>query len=331
MKKKIVVFATSFQDELLTHPDGEGEPALQLRQAAERNSLELEFRCDRNPGTPPTAAELEAVTAIIADLEKWDRGLLEQVGRAKGGDLGLLARYGIGYSSIDIAAAREAGIQVTNTPGASAQPTAEWAVSSLLDVAGRRIPHHARAGEGLTKSGPSRLDISGKTLGIIGTGTIGKQVAAMLSGFGLRLRAADLYPDHEWASAHGVEYTDIGSLCEQADFITLHASGNSQLIGTAEIGRMHPTTVLVNCARGVLVDNRAVYEAVRDGRLYGYGIDEVWEHNDLPLSPDLNIAASPHVGSDTDLGKLRMQQLSAQAVIDYIDGRDPQYIVNKEK
>ncbi|MDZ7792987.1 MAG: NAD(P)-dependent oxidoreductase [Spirochaetia bacterium] len=330
MKKKIVVFATSFQDELLTHPEGEGEPARQLRQAAEGNSLELDFRCDRNPGTPPSAEELKAVVALIADLEKWDRRLLEQVGQAKGGDLGLLARYGIGYNSIDITAAREAGVHVTNTPGASSQPTAEWAVSTLLDVAGRRIPHHSRAGGGLTKSGPSRLDISGKTLGIIGTGNIGRQVAAMLSGFGLKLLAADLYPNHEWARAHGVEYTDIGSLCEQADFITLHASGGSRLIEAAEIARMHPTTVLVNCARGVLVDNRAVYEAVRDGRIYGYGIDEVWEHWDMPLTSDLNITASPHVGSDTDLGKLRMQQLSAQAVIDYIDGREPQYIVNKE-
>ncbi|MCF7949284.1 MAG: hypothetical protein K9M94_11915 [Spirochaetia bacterium] len=330
MKKKIVVFATSFQDELLTHPEGEGEPARQLQQAAKRNALELEFRCDRNPGTPPTAEELKGVVALIADLEKWDRGLLEKVGRCKGGELGLLARYGIGYSSIDIAAARESGIHVTNTPGASALPTAEWAVSTLLDVAGRRIPHHARAGKGLTKTGPSRLDVSGKTLGIIGTGNIGKQAAAMLGGFGLKLLAADLYPDYQWAQAHGVEYTDIGSLCEQADFITLHASGGSCLIGAAEISRMRPTTVLVNCARGVLVDNRAVYEAVRDGRIYGYGIDEVWEHGDMPLTPDLNIAASPHVGSDTDVGKLRMQQLSAQAVIDYVNGREPQYIVNKE-
>ncbi len=329
MKKKIVVFATSFTDALVTHPGDEGKPAENLKAAAERNSLELEFRCSRNPSAPLSFEEVEGVVAVISDLELWDRELLEKVGKAQGGDLGILARYGIGYNNIDITAAREAGIYVTNTPGASAQPTAEWTVSTLLDVAGRRIPHHARAGSGLTKTGPSRLDISGKTLGIIGTGNIGKQVAALLRGFNLRIIAADIQPDKGWARTQGVEYTDIKSLCEQSDFITLHASGGDLLIGPDEIGRMRPTTVLVNCARGVLVDNRAVYKAVREGRIYGYGIDEVWEYPDLPLTADLNIAASPHIGSDTDQGKLRMQHMSAQAVIDYVDGKEPLYIVNK--
>lgn len=329
MRNKIVVFATSFMDELLTHPDGEGRPAKELQAAAERNGLELEFRCSRNPATPLSYKEVEGVVAAIADLEIWNPELLAQVGKAKGGDLGILARYGIGYNNIDTVAAHEAGVHVTNTPGASAAPTAEWTVSTLLDVAGRRIPHHARAGKGMTKSGPSRLDVSKKTLGIIGTGNIGKQVAALLRGFDLKIIAADLVQDTEWAAANGVEYVDLPELCERADFITLHASGGNLLLGADEIGRIKPTSVLVNCARGALVDNRAAYEAVRAGRLYGYGIDEVWDYEDLPLTADLNIAASPHVGSDSDMGKLKMQQMSAQAIIDYVDGKEPQHIVNK--
>ncbi|MFW6209143.1 MAG: NAD(P)-dependent oxidoreductase [Spirochaetota bacterium] len=329
MRKKIVVFATSFMDELLTHPDGEGRPAKELQEAAERNCLDLEFRCNRNPAEPLSFKEVEGVVAAIADLELWKRELLEKAGKDRGGDLGILARYGIGYNNIDTVAAREAGVHVTNTPGASAAPTAEWTVSTLLDVAGRRIPHHARAGKGLTKSGASRLDVSGKTLGIIGTGNIGKQVAALLSGFNMKIIAADLMQDTEWAAANGVEYVDLPEVCERADFITLHASGGSLLLGADEIARMQPTTVLVNCARGALVDNRAAYEAVRTGRLYGYGIDEVWDYEDLPLTDVLNIAASPHVGSDSDMGKLRMQQMSAQAIIDYVDGKEPQHIVNK--
>ncbi len=329
MNKKIVVFATSFLDELMTHPAGEGEPARLLKEAAQRNSLEVEFRCTRNPLNPIEAREVEGTVAVIADLERWDAGVLSTVGRAGGGDLGLIARYGIGYNSVDITAAQTAGVLVTNTPGASARPTAEWAVSTLLDVAGRRVPHHNRAAIGKTKSGPSRIDVTGKTLGVIGTGTIGRHVVAMVRGFDLDVIASDPYPDHDWAAANGVEYLDIPTLCARADFITLHASAHAQLIGAEEIGRMKPTAVLVNCARGILVDNRAVYRAVRSGALYGYGLDEVWEHSDLPLEGSVNIAVSPHVGSDSDYGKLRMQQMSAEAVVDFVDGKKPRYLVNE--
>jgi len=326
MGKKIKVFATSFLDELLTHPEDEGRALSMLKEAAGRNSLELELRCDRSPLKPMTADELQDTLAVIADLETYDPELFLKAGRKHGGPLGLIARYGIGYNNVDVKAANEAGVLVTNTPGANSLPTAEWAITTLLDIAGRRIPHHTRASVGQTKSGPSRLDISGRTLGIIGTGNIGKQVARLLSGFQMKILAADLYPDEEWARENNVHYVDIAEICAQADFITLHASGGGQLIGKKELGLMHPTTALINCARGVLVDNYAVYCAVKTGQLWGYGIDEVWDNEELPLE-GLNIAASPHVGSDTDRGKLQMQLMSARAVVDFVDGKQPEYVV----
>lgn len=327
MPQKIIVFSTSFLDELLTHPPEEGRARALLEEAAERNNLELEFRCGRSPLVPMTTEELEGATAVIADLEVYDASVLSAVGVKNGGSLGLISRYGVGYNSVDIEAAREAGILVANTPGANSLPTAEWAVATLLDIAGRRIPHHTRAGSGRLKAGPSRLDISGKTLGVIGTGSVGKKVVELMTGFHCRAIAAEIRPDTEWARAHGVEYVDLDTICSEADFITIHASGGEMIIGPRELSLMKPTTVLVNCARGVLTDNREIYTAVRDGRLWGYGIDEVWEYEDLPLA-GLNISASPHVGSDTDMGKVRMQLMSAQAVIDYVDGRQPEFIVN---
>jgi len=328
MAKKIIVTASSFLDELLTHPPDEGRAKLALEEAARRNSLKLEFRCDRNPLLPMTAEELEDVTAVLADLEIYEPDVLRETGRKNEGHLGLIARYGVGYNSVDAVAAREAGIWVTNTPRANSLPTAEWAVTTILDIAGRRIPHHLRAGTGKLKTGPSRLDISGKTLGVIGTGNIGRRVVELMRGFSLTVLAADPYPNEEWAAANEVEYVDLSTLCRKSDFITIHASGGDRLIGRPELALMRPTTVLVNCARGILADARAVYEAVQAGRLWGYGLDEVWEYDDLPLN-ELNIAASPHVGSDTDLGKLQMQLMSAQAVIDFVDGKKPQFIVNK--
>ncbi|MFP4267818.1 MAG: NAD(P)-dependent oxidoreductase, partial [Spirochaetaceae bacterium] len=325
-QQKIVVCATSFFDVLLTEPSKTGEAARRLQSAAEERGFSVEYRCERNPLNPMSPEELESVTAVIADLEGYDRELLSRVGTAAGGSLELISRYGTGCSSIDLDAAREYGVTVTNTPGVNALPMAEWALGTMIDVAGRRIQHHERASTGKRKTGPSRIDLSGKKVGILGTGFSGKYLASLLSGFKADIYAYAPRPDKEWAEEQGVKYRELEELCEISDFISLHASASYEIIGRKEISRMKPTTVLVNCARNVLVDNRAVWEAVRDGRLWGYGLDEVWEHEDMPLE-GLNIITTPHVGSDTDKGKLGMQMGSVQAVIDFIEGKIPKHCV----
>ncbi len=325
----VVVFATSFLDDLSTEPPGSGEGVRLLGELADSSAgkVKVTYNCDRDPSRPLTPQELAGVRAVIADLETYPASLLERVGPKGGGDLELIARYGVGYDSVDLDAATKAGITVTNTPGANTVPTAEWAVATILDIAGRRVPHHQRASQGLSKAGPSRLDVSGRTLGIVGTGAIGRTVAELLGGFNMRVIAYDPYPQQEWAQANGVTYVDFHALCGEADFITLHAATKKQIVGPQEIELMKPTTALINCARGVLVDNRAVYDAVKEGRLFGYGLDEVWPHADLPLQ-GLNIAVSPHVGSDTDGGKAGMQQLSAEAVVEFFSGKTPRFALN---
>jgi D-3-phosphoglycerate dehydrogenase len=330
MSGKIIVFATSFLDAPVAKVKHEGEAKKMLEDAAKRHGLKLEFRCSRNPLEPMTASELVDAVAVIADLEKYGADLLKAVGPESGGSLGLVARYGIGVSSVDLQGATDAKVQVTNTPGASAPPTAEWAVTSIMSIAGRRKMQHERASIGKTKFGPSRLDVSKKTLGIIGTGTIGRRVFELLSGYDMDVIAYDPYPNGEWAKAHGVSYVGLDELCAKADFITIHASGESMIIGERELSLMSPTTALINCARGHLVDNKAVYEAVKNGKLWGYGLDEVWQYPDLPLE-GLNIEVSPHVGSDSDNGKIAMQMLSAQSVVEFLDGKELSFLVNPQK
>jgi len=327
MANKIIVFATSFLDELVTRPPGEGRAKQMLLEAASRHGLEVDFRCDRDPSLPMTEGELNDAVAVIADLEEYGAPVLSQAGPAAGGSLRLIARYGIGYNSIDTEAAAAAGILVTNTPGANALPTAEWTLATIIDIAGRRIPHHKGAALGHLKSGPSRLDISGKTLGVVGMGHVGTRVVSLFEGFDMRIISHDRTPDLDWFARHGVASVDLPTVCREADFITLHTSGGIQIIGAAELALMKPTAVLVNCARRVHVDNRLVYEAVRDGRIWGYGIDEVWTWDDLPLD-GLNIIASPHVGSDTDIGKVNMQMGSAHSVVDFLEGRPQKHPVN---
>lgn len=330
-KKKVLVLATSFLDELITHPEEEGKAKQMLDDLVENSNQQIEiiYRCDRNTEDPLQVEELENVTAVIADLEKYDRTILSKVNRSAGGSLGLISRYGIGINAVDTDAATEFGVIVTNGPGCNALPTAEWTQSTIMDVAGRRILHYNTASAGKVKEGPSRLDITGKTLGIIGTGTIGKYVAKLMKGYDVKLLAYDIYPDQQWASENNAQYTGLEEICSNADVITLHASSNDVIIGQKEIDLMKPTTVLVNCARGILVDNRAVYEAVKNERIWGYGLDEIWTEKDLPLD-GLNIIVSSHVGSDSDMGKIGMQVMSAEAVVDYINGNPLKHVVNPE-
>lgn len=328
--KKVLVFATSFLDDLKTHPKDEGKAKNMLDELAGKSDgeIKIEYRCNRNPLEPLRTEEFENVVAVIADLEKYDREFLSKVGKAGNGSLGIIARYGIGFSSIDLDAATEYGIMVTNAPGCNALPTAEWTQAVIMSVAGRTAQQYKTASLGQSKEGPSRLDISGKTLGVIGTGTIGKHVIKLMQGFDVNVIAYDLFPDHEWAEKNNVKYTDLDILYKQSDIITIHASCSEQIVGEKEIELMKPSTILVNCARGILVDNRAAYQAVKEGCIFGYGLDEVWEEKDLSLDGH-NIIVSSHVGSDTDAGKIGMQLMSAQPVVDYLNGIIPQHIVNK--
>jgi D-3-phosphoglycerate dehydrogenase len=329
--EKILVLATSFLDDLMTHPEEEGKARRILDDLAEGSNgrIEIEYRCDRDRTIPLDAEELVRVTAVISDLELYQRELLQEVGAASGGTLKLISRYGVGFDAVDLEAATEYGVMVSNCPGCNARPTAELSVATILDVAGRRIPHHETASRGKMKEGPSRLDVFGKTVGIIGTGSIGKHVFGLMKGFNISGVAYDLYPDSAWAEQAGVRYLKSpDAVCEQADIITLHASSNDAIITQTQIDLMRQTTVLVNCARKHLVDNEAVYDAVQQGKIWGYGMDEIWDL-DLPLD-GLNIAVSPHVGSDTDMGKIGMQVMSAQSVVDYMQGLKPLSIVNKE-
>lgn len=329
--EKILVLATSFLDDLITHPADEGKGSRMLVALSEASNGEIEvvYRCDRDPRKALDPKELDRTAAIISDLEPYTPELLDTVGAANGGPLKLIARYGVGFDAVDLESATRSGVMVTNCPGCNALPTAELTVMTILDVAGRRIPHYETASRGKTKEGPSRLDVSGKTLGVIGTGAIGRNVFELMKGFRLRGVAYDPYPNREWAERVNLKYLDSpDAVCEQADIITLHAASNDTIITRDRIDRMGPTTVLINCARRHLVDNEAVYQALKAGRIWGYGMDEIWDLN-LPLQ-GLNIVVSPHVGSDTDMGKIGMQVMSAQAVVDLMAEVKPQYIVNPE-
>lgn len=325
--RKIVVFATSFLDTPVASSPDSGKARAQLESAAEHSGFSVEYRCERDPRTPLDPSEFEGVAAVIADLERYDRDLLEAVGQGNGGSLAVISRYGTGVSNIDLEAAADSGVLVANAPGANAAPTAEWTLATILSVAGGRILNHGRAARGLAKTTCPRLDLRGRTLGIIGTGSVGRRLVELVDGFRMDVIAFTPHPDHEWANAHGVRYTTFEEVIECSDVLSLHASADYQLVGEAEIARMKPTAMLINCARDHLVDTEAVYRAVSEDRLWGYGLDEVWTRDDLPLRPELNIVVSPHIGSDSDYGKEQMQLVSAKNITAWLEGGRPPHPV----
>ena len=330
MKEKVVVYAGGFTDEPIVPIQGDRSGEL-IRKLEER--FDIEYRCDNPEKRDGLKVEMfDGVVAVVADfLETYDRELLEQIGVKNGGSVRLLSRYGVGVNNIDLAAANESGIMVTNCPGCNSLPTAEWTVSRILDVAGNDVHQRNLASQGRDKDGTSRQDIFGKTVGIVGTGNIGRRVGRILElGFGANLIAYSPSQHGEWVEAHRVDYKNsVDDICREADIVTLHATppDGSRLIGQEQLELMKPTAILVNCARGYLVDEEAVYHAVRKEKLFGYGVDEAWTREDLPLD-GLNIVTSPHVGSDSDLGKNGMKVMSLQAVVDLmVDEKRPEYVV----
>ena len=262
----------------------------------------------------------------------------ELLGRAP--RLKMIANMGVGYNHIDIAAATRRGIPVSNTPGVLTDATADLAFTLILAVARRVVEGDRRVREGKFKLWAPFLflgrEVSGKTLGIVGFGRIGRAVARRAAGFGMRVlyhNRSRLTPAEERESP--AEYADLNTLLAQADFVSLHVplSGETRhLIGAAELSRMKPTAYLINTARGPVVDEVALLAALQRGMIAGAGLD-VYE-NEPALTPGLadlpNVVLLPHVGSATLETRTAMAAMAARNLIAGLDGQRPPNLVNPE-
>lgn len=267
--------------------------------------------------------------AMIAGVEPITARVLEAAPRLR-----LIARRGVGYDTVDIAAATARGIAVAITAGALTDAVADHTMALLLAVS-RRVPELDR----LVKAGgwdriPS-VDVSGKTLGLVGFGAIGRAVAKRAQGFGMRVLAYDTLPDAATAEALGVTLCDFDVLLAESDFVSLHVPlmpATRGLIGEAALRKMKPTASLINTSRGPVVDEAALIEALRERRLAGAGLD-VFQHEpirDLSLAGLPNVVATPHVASHTAETLARMERSCAEAVLAVRGGRRPAHVVNPE-
>ncbi len=248
---------------------------------------------------------LVGIEGLIAGTERLDREIL-----AAAVGLRAISRVGVGLENIDLFAARELGIQISNTPEPPARAVAELALGGILALLRHLCPADRELRRGNWNKPMGRL-LSGSTVGIIGTGRVGRALIGLLASFRCRVLAVDLQPDSAWAEENSVEYTGIDELMTASDVVSLHVPLTHEtrhLIDRRRIALMKPGAILVNCARGGLVDEATLAENLRSGNIGGAYLD-VFETE--PYHGELielnNTLLSPHIGSYASECRLQME------------------------
>jgi glyoxylate reductase len=303
-----------------------------------RNEAELRLWEDDLPPSPAQLLELldgcDGALTLLTD--RIDGAVLDQNPKLR-----VVSNLAVGYDNIDVPAATARGVLVCNTPGVLTAATADhtWA---LLLAAARRIPESiAYVREGKWKTwGPLLLlgqEVSGATLGIVGLGRIGKEVAKRARGFDMRILAFDPVADEAFAHEYGVEYVPLERILAESDFVALHVALTDEtrhLIGAEELVRMKPTAILVNAARGPVVDTAALVAALRDGEILGAALD-VTDPEPLPANHPLaampNCIVVPHTASATVQTRDRMATLAARNLLAGLRGERPPAAVNADE
>lgn len=249
-------------------------------------------------------------------------------------ELEIISISGTGTDNVDLAAATQRGIAVTNTPGASTISVAEHTFALMLAVMRNVVAMDKRIREG-SWTHIYGYELHGKTLGLIGLGKIAQHVARIANAFGMKVIAWSFTQDLERAKSCGVEMVELEHLLAESDVVSLHlrASPKSQnLIGGSELSKMKPSAVLVNTARASIVDETALVEALQNGKIGGAGLDVFWNEplrSDHPLSQMQNVVLTPHAGWVTHDANQRLIAWPVDNIINYLEGK-PQNVVNPE-
>jgi phosphoglycerate dehydrogenase-like enzyme len=304
-----------------------GEQALELLRKAG-----CEIILPPKPGpfkADELARALAGMDAVLASLDEYSASLLSSPATAS---LKIIARWGVGYDSVDVAAATRNGIVVTYTPDLLDDAVADYTFALLLSLARRTHEAHAAMQRGEWKNFWGD-DVAGKTLGIIGLGRIGKAVARRAAGFNMRVLA---YTAHPCAENNGIEFVSLETLLAESDSVSLHAALTSStrgMIGEPQLRQMKRSAYLINTARGALVEEAALVQALRENRIAGAALDVFTTEPlpaDSPLRSTPNLFLSPHQSSYARGTGERVSLAAAQAIVDLMNGKRPRSILNPE-
>ena len=278
--------------------------------------------------------DIDGLLCLLTD--KIDARIIEAGERLK-----VISNYAVGYDNIDVEAATKRGIYVTNTPGVLTETTADLTWAILMAIARRVVEadKYVRAGRWVHAWGPKMMlgsDVHGKTLGIVGLGRIGSAVARRAKGFNMRVIYYDVFRREELERELGLEYKPLEELLKEADYVTLHVPLTKEtyhLIGERELGLMKTTAYLINTSRGAVIDQKALYKALKERRIAGAALD-VFEKE--PIDPDDplleldNVVLTPHIGSASVETRKKMAMIAAENLVSVLKGVEPPNLVNPE-
>ena len=274
----------------------------------------------------------DADAAIVGTRVFYDTAVLARAPRLK-----VVARTGIGYDNIDVAAATAAGVCIVNTPEAPTESTAEFAIALMFSVA-RRIPtadHNAKAGLWKLEPDVMGFDLAEKSLGLVGFGRIARRVAEIARAIRMRVSAFDPFVAAPAMADAGVTpCAALPELLQNAQVLSLHAPlmpSTQKLIGTKELALLPARGILINTARGPLIDEDAVFASLESGHLAGAGVD-VWTREPVPADHRLfrhpRVVATPHMAAYTNEGRRRSHVAAAQLVLAALRDEMPATLVN---
>ncbi|MBS7607760.1 MAG: glyoxylate reductase [Candidatus Bathyarchaeia archaeon] len=292
-------------------------------------------------GPPPKdeiirkARDADALVTLLSD--KIDAEVFDAAPKLK-----IIAQMAVGYDNIDVAEATKRGIYVTNTPGVLTETTADFAWALLMAIARRVVEadKYVRSGQWKVSWHPSMMlgrDVHGATLGILGAGRIGTAVARRAKGFNMKIIYYDVIPmPPEVEKELGARRVDLDTLFREADFLSIHVPLTKEtyhIVNEEKLRLMKKTAYIINTSRGPVVDEKALYKALKEGWIAGAALD-VFEQEPTPMDNPLlkldNIVVAPHIASASYETRSKMAEMVAENLVAFFEGRQPPNLVNPE-
>lgn len=278
--------------------------------------------------------EIDALVSLLSD--EIDAEIFDAARELK-----IVSQLAVGFDNIDVKEATKRGIYVTNTPGVLTETTADFAWALLMAVARRVVEadKYVRAGDWKVGWHPNMLlgrDVYGETIGIVGAGRIGCAVARRARGFDMKILYYDVVPRPDLEKELGARRMDLDELLEESDFVSVHVplmKATHHLINADKLKLMKETAYIINNSRGPVIDEKALYRALKEGTIAGAAID-VFEQEPTPKDNPLleleNVIVTPHISSSSHKTRSKMAEMVAENLVAFFEGRNPPNLVNPE-